>query len=275
MTSQTNRSTAPAPSSDTSRSVPTRSQAAAKRATVPALSILALAGAALLSLAACSSSGGGSVSAPPAGIPAVSSAAALTSTGVTTGGKQVDPCAVITPAQVQPLQTDKLGKTQAVTQPVLGSSPIHSCTYHTANGDTGITVDVYVGSQASNLYAQDRRSRGTPTAVPGVGQQAVHGDEDPDVSAISGDTLCTVEVADPGTVPGAARLYDENGHHTDIGAPAFDTIAAALGTLCNRIFGAGNTTPNLAPLATDSAAPPSDAGAFPSMPQFPSGLTTS
>ena len=88
-------------------------------------------------------------------------------------------------------------------------------------------------------------------SLPGVGDKAVRdgGDATSAVSAIKGSQYCRVAPGD-GEVPGYALE------------------AAAVATLCNRIFGRGNTTPDLSALMANASAaatsPPSDQGALPS-----------
>jgi hypothetical protein len=58
-------------------------------------------------------------------------------------------------------------------------------------------------------------------------------------------------------VPGVAQLEEAAGGTSNIGEAANGIIAAALGTLCNRIYGSGNTTPDLSALGSASASPTS------------------
>jgi len=73
--------------------------------------------------------------------------------------------------------------------------------------------------------------------------------KDVDFDALHGDTYCSVSVGDPGDLPGIGALEAANEGSTDIPDSVLDPASAALGTLCNRIFGSGNTTPDLAALA--------------------------
>jgi hypothetical protein len=47
------------------------------------------------------------------------------------------------------------------------------------------------------------------------------------------------------TFLGIAQLEDAAGHTSNIGDKAYAELAAAIGTLCNRVLGSGNTTPDL------------------------------
>ena len=105
---------------------------------------------------------------------------------------------------------------------------------------------VLSGSTATAEYS-DIASGGI--SVPGVGDKAVRPDGDVSLDALHGDTYCSVSVGDPGDLPGIGALEAANDGSTDIPDNVLDPAAAALGTLCNRIFGSGNTTPDLAALA--------------------------
>jgi hypothetical protein len=219
----------------------------------PVLMALAIVSAA--SLVACSSSANGTPrpSTSPGGT--VSVAGAVPSSA---GGAAIDPCQVLSLAQVQPIVTPELASTKASTQPLIKENDLHLCTFLAADGNEVLTVSTYVADRAPSTFDEFRQSEDTPTDIAGVGDKAYRGDESPDVTAVHGDVLCTVDLSDPGDARGADRLYDENGHHTDIGAPAFDIVASALGTLCNRIFKSGNTTPDLSGLTPLHPPTPSD-----------------
>jgi hypothetical protein len=106
--------------------------------------------------------------------------------------------------------------------------------------------------------------------VPGVGDKAVrdgdHGTQA--VSAIKGSEYCRVTPGD-GEVPGIGDLERDAGDSSNIGDANYALEAAAVATLCNRIFGSGNTTPDLSALLANASAaaastPPSDQGSLPS-----------
>ncbi len=215
--------------------------------TTSRLIVLALSGAAAVTLAACSSSAAGTGGSAPA-VHTTASSGAAASTASHDAGSPINPCTTLTIADVQPLLTPKLGSTKAGTQPLLKPNDLHTCTFLSADGDDLLTVSTYVSDSAPSMFDQFRQSEDSPTDVPGVGAKAYRGDENAQVTALSGDVMCIVDVARCRRHAGADRLYDENGHHTDIGAPAFDVIAKADGTLCNRIFGSGDTTPDLSGL---------------------------
>ncbi len=96
----------------------------------------------------------------------------------------------------------------------------------------------------------------TPVSVPGIGDKAARdtGDDQPD--AIKGDVHCSVSLGADEGVPGVAALQQAAGGTANIGDRAEDIIAAALGTLCNRIHRSGNTTPDVSGLGSASPTSP-------------------
>jgi len=119
-----------------------------------------------------------------------------------------------------------------------------------ADDVSDINVLVLSGSTATTEYS-DIASGGI--SVPGVGDKAVRQDGDVSLDALHGDTYCSVSVGDPGDLPGIGALEAANEGSTDIPDSVLDPAAAALGTLCNRIFGSGSTTQDLATLAAAAA----------------------
>ena len=76
-------------------------------------------------------------------------------------------------------------------------------------------------------------------------------------------------------MPGVGPLDEAHGATDNIGENYYDTVAEAMGTLCNRLFGSGNTTPDLSSLlAADTTATPSDDGGLPSLVTLPASPTT-
>ncbi len=70
-------------------------------------------------------------------------------------------------------------------------------------------------------------------------------------------------------------LEEAHGATNNIGENFYDTIAQAMGTLCNRIYGSGNTTPDLSSLLTaDATATPSDDGGLPTDVGLPTDATS-
>lgn len=174
-------------------------------------------------------------------------------------------CSQITKAMAQPLEKDQI--TKVATQPVPGDqyfqkdkSVGQTCTYATSSTDNGIAITVIGGPAAKRAWQSELQGiAGAHASVPGVGDKAVRERADKDgavssaeVIALKGTTFCRVDAEES---PGQAALEDAAGGSSRIGDQAYGIIAAAEGTLCNRIFGSGNTTPDLGKLS--SITPPS------------------
>ena len=159
-------------------------------------------------------------------------------------------CKQLTIAQVQPLVDDKLTSV-TVTAPAGGGQ---QCTFKGA--DASLYVTVISGDLAAQTYASDVQSMDPATTVPGVGAKAVRGQEAA-LSSIDGSVYCSVRPADSGNVPGLAALMHAAGDSGNISPVAYQIAATALGTLCNRIYGTGNTTPDLSGIPKATAAPTS------------------
>jgi hypothetical protein len=224
---------------------------------------------------ACSSSTSGKAS--------VGGSSTTTAAGASTGGSPAQSggsgaatCKQLTFADVQPLITIKVisVKTEAITADGKGQQ----CEFDAQGTDeTGaITVQVLSGAEGTTAYAQAVAGETKPVAVSGVGDKATRDTEDGEVSAIKGDLFCSVSYASNDQVPGVGPLEEAHGATNNIGENFYDTIAQALGTLCNRIYGSGNTTPDLSSLiAADATATPSDGGGLPSSFTLPSDGATS
>ncbi len=193
------------------------------------------------------SDAGGASGGPPA-----SSAPQASPGGV--GGTAVT-CNQLTKADVQPLLVDPIANVSVSAAGVDGEG--QQCVFDT--GDSGHAVDVLVlsGSLATSGYAQDVQAMAKPVGVPGIGDEASRDTNDSSVDAIRGDIYCSVSLAASNDVPGVAQLEEAAGGTSNIGDRADGIIAAALGTLCNRIYGSGNTTPDLSGLGSASASPTS------------------
>ena len=73
-------------------------------------------------------------------------------------------------------------------------------------------------------------------------------------AALKGDVYCSTSV-DGENVPGVGALMEAANGTLRIGDKNWEIIASALATVCNRIYGSGNTTVDLSGLST----PPSTA----------------
>ena len=167
-------------------------------------------------------------------------------------------CSQLTKAQVQLLIVHPI--TKVTVKPVTGEQYTGStkrigqlCVFAAGSGDSeALTVTVIYGSAAARAYEGDVQGLSPrPVSVPGIGSKAVRGRVDAKgaaattmLSALKGQTYCSVSPGD-GDIPGEAQLEEAAGYTSDIGNKAYAEIAAAIGTVCKRIFGRGNTTPDL------------------------------
>jgi hypothetical protein len=170
-------------------------------------------------------------------------------------------CSKLTKAQVQPLIVNQI--TKETVKPVTGAQYTGStkkigqeCVFAAGSADSeALTVTIITGPVATRAYAADVQSLSPgAVSVPGVGSKAVRAPVDAKgaastttLSALKGHTYCSISPQD-GDIPGEGQLEEAAGDTADIGNKAYAEIAAAIGTACNRIFGSGNTTPNLTAL---------------------------
>ena len=87
-----------------------------------------------------------------------------------------------------------------------------------------------------------------------------------EVTSINGSTYCAVTPGD--ATPGEARLEKAAGDTADIGDQAYADIAAAIGTVCNRIYGGGDTNPAAALAELKKIKPKHGSGGI-TVPTFP------
>jgi hypothetical protein len=190
-------------------------------------------------------------------------------------------CSQLTEAQIQPLIVHPITKVtvKAVTAlEYTGSTKRvgQKCIFAAGPGDSeALTVTVVSGPVSANAYTGDLQGLDGAVAVRGVGTKAVRAPVNAKgaaatttLSALKGKTYCSVSPGD-GDIPGVAQLEDAAGDSADIGNKAYAEIAAAIGTVCNRIFGSGNTTPDLTGLTQAGAAA---AAAPTTTTTFPTGL---
>ena len=235
-------------------------------------SALAAAGICLLGTA-CSGTSSGSPSATGAG--------STSSSSIGDDGDSPSPtrsggvtCRQLTFAQVQPLiiQTVSSVSTTAITADGQGQQ----CEFDAKGPDStgAITVQVIDGPQGIAAYSEATAGEAKPVSVPGVGDKATRDTEDGEVNALKGDLFCSVSYSSSDDVPGVGPLEEAHGATNNIGENYYDTIAEAMGTLCNRIYGSGNMTADLSSLlAADTTATPSDDGGLPSVATLPSPAT--
>jgi hypothetical protein len=178
-------------------------------------------------------SGGGSVA-----------SGAAKSTGAAT-------CNQVTKAQIQPLMSTPITKVKITKD----SSTGQQCVYSSASGGAAIDVRIVKGGFAKQSFQEEVVSFSRNIAVPGVGQKTLRANGDYQIDSLSGNEYCSVSVAGATTVPGVAALENAaNGSKIPESANAI--IASALGTICNRLYKKGTTTPSLAGLATPAGSAP-------------------
>jgi hypothetical protein len=129
----------------------------------------------------------------------------------------------------------------------------------TDDGNT-LSIEVVKGSGAAAAYADDVNSDTDGVVpVPGVGDKASREKGGARLSALKGDVYCSTGVDDQ--MADIATLETAANSTTHIAEQDYQYAAIALGTLCNRIFGSGNTTPDLSALDADAAAAAASASA--------------
>jgi len=175
-------------------------------------------------------------------------------------------CSQLTKAQVQPLLSSHITAIRVANYRVLtatGYANGQRCNVAISDESAALTVVVLEG-HVNDLVKGDEVSNHGSIKVPGIGMLAFRatGDGSDQVSSAKGNLYCSVVTGDPGNVPGIAQREEAAGNTSDIGDKVYGAISAALGTLCNRIYRSGNTTPNL-------HFPPSP---MPTTTTFPTGL---
>ena len=206
-------------------------------------------------LAGCSGSSGGSGGSPAAGSSSdVSSSTAPGASVAPTGGTTAT-CKQLTFDQVQPLLDAPITQVEVTAFGLSGTG--QECRFEAA--DTSVNVDVLVagGSDGTAQYDGDVSEFASPAPLPGVGDKAMwdSNDESPAFAAIKGDVYCSVGV-DAENVPGVGALMDAADNTNQIGDANYLIISAAFATVCNRIYGSGNTTIDLSGLAPGPSVSP-------------------
>ena len=187
-------------------------------------------------------------------------AAAQQSSSAPIGGSAKASCKQLTYAEVQPLITDKITKDDVTDATIGVGNPGQQCVF-SGTGSGAVDVLVFAGSQAAAAYAQDLASETDgQVAVPGIGDKASRDKGDDQVRSLKGDVYCSVSLGGD-DVPGIGTLEAAAGGTTHIAESAYADSAEALGTLCNRIYGSGNTTPDLSDLLAQAAAASASAAA--------------
>ena len=191
----------------------------------------------------------GAVLAGCSGAPRADTVSAATASADTTdslGGTKVR-CSQLTKEQVQPLLVNAITDVKVTAAGTDGEG--QQCVFSAPDGTGAIDVLVLGGADAQQAYAGAIKAETHgPVAVPGVGDKASRDTGDGEIDSIKGDLYCSVSLGSSGDMPGIGKLEQAAGGTTHIAESAYAAMAAALGTLCNRIYGSGNTTPDLSML---------------------------
>jgi hypothetical protein len=172
-----------------------------------------------------------------------SAAAASGDTSSSVGGTKVR-CNQLTKEQVQPLMANTITDIKVTAAGTDGEG--QQCIFSAPDGTGAIDVMVLGGADAQQAYAGAIKAESHgPVNVPGVGDKASRDTGDGEIDSIKGDIYCAVSLGSSGDMPGIGKLEQAAGGTTHIAESAYAAMAAALGTLCNRIYGSGNTTPDL------------------------------
>ena len=169
---------------------------------------------------------------------------------VASGGSKAT-CKQLPKSQIQALLSVPIAKVKVTSALATGQQ----CVYSGSDGGDDIDVLVIGGSEAKPGFQEDVKDMSPKVAVKGVGDKAYREKGDFQIDSIKGSEFCSVSVGSDDSVPGVAAL--ETNGTSDIPESANAIIASALGTICNRLYGKGNTKPSLQGL---SALTPADSG---------------
>jgi hypothetical protein len=197
------------------------------------------------------------------------------------GGAATATCSHLTKAQIQPLLVHRV--TKLTIKPVPGliygisaKQVGQTCTFADTETSNAFEVMVIGGPAAARAYRNETHALGRSSVpVPVVsGGKAVRQRADSrgsvstaEVASIKGSTFCAVIPTDD-EMPGVTELEKAAGDTADIGDKAYADIAAAIGTVCNRIYRSGSTNPAPA-LAALKRIKPTHSGGGITVPTFP------
>ena len=207
--------------------------------------------AAAFTLAGCSS---GSAGTPAAGSSSADTSSTAPDASVAPTGGATATCKQLTFDQLQPLLKDPITQVEVLAFGLSGTG--QECRFEAADKSEDVDVMVAGGSDGTAQYNSDVSEFASPAPLAGVGDKAMwdSSNESALFAAIKGDVYCSTSV-DGENVPGVGALMDAANNTLRIGDKNWEIIASALATVCNRIYGSGNTTADLSGLS----APPSTA----------------
>jgi hypothetical protein len=239
--------------------------------TSQSLTRLALLTATALLLAGCKSGSSGhaasAATATPSSAPGAASASAPPTAGDVSdaplpaaSGHPAVTCQQLTLQQVQPFIGEKLTKAAVQFEHAGDDLTGQQCRFSGASGDNSISVFVLQGSGAAAAYASEvADEKDGQVDVPGVGDKASRDKGGAGITALKGDIYCATGVGNE--LPAIGTLESAANGTTNIGEDFYQEAAIAVGTLCNRVFGSGNTTPDLSKLLAAAAVASSSAKA--------------
>jgi hypothetical protein len=155
-------------------------------------------------------------------------------------------CKQLTKSQIQPLVSDTVSSVKVTAGGFAGQQ----CVFSNSDAEAAIDVLVDKGSEAATEFNTEVKNFTRKVAVPGVSGKAYRDTGDFTIEALYGDKYCSVSTGSADTIPGVGAIEAANGGTSDIGDANDAVLARALGTICNRIYGSGNTKPSLDGLST-------------------------
>jgi hypothetical protein len=210
---------------------------------------------AAFTLAGCSGSSGGSGGSPAAGSSSDTGSSTAPGASVAPTGGTTATCKQLTFDQVQPLLDAPITQVEVTAFGLSGTG--QECRFEAA--DTSLNIDVMVagGSDGTAQYDGDVSEFHSPAPLAGVGDKAMwdSNDESAAFAAIKGDVYCSVS-AEAEDIPGVGALMDAADNTNQIGDANYLILSTALATVCNRIYGSGNTTIDLSGLAPGPSVSP-------------------
>lgn len=226
-------------------------------------------------LAACSSGSSNHATSSPSRATSASSDAPVTA--ASSGQTVTATCSQLTKADFQALLSPIV--TGVTVMPAGSNTKGQTCKATTADESSAISITVLPANDQQQNYNDDVVSLAQPVSVAGVGDKASRdgGDDTATVTSTKGNLYCSV-TPQTDDIPGVAQLEDAAGHKSDIGDKYYAEIVAAVATLCNRVYGSGNTTPDLTGLkaaGAKAASSPPNTGSTLTVPPLPPGLNSS
>jgi hypothetical protein len=211
--------------------------------------------AAAFTLAGCSGGSGGSSGTPAPGSSSAPAASTAPGSSVAPTGGATATCKQLQFADVQPLLDAPITNVVVTAAGISGGG--QECRFESADPSVNVDVMVVGGDDGTTQYNSDVSEFASAAPLPGVGDKAMwdKGDESASFAAIKGNVYCSVGV-EAEDVPGVGPLMDAANNTNNIGDANYLILSTALSTVCNRIYGSGNTTVDLSGLAPGPSVSP-------------------